>query len=175
MKSFITSVAFAAVVTLISSTAMAQAPSRAGYNLDPRITGYTFGPYTGGTQLYRRHAANHVEVLRHYAEQKTPIPADVAKEHATEIRRNLNKSFADLEKVSVELKDDKAAQALLSSIKAIHKNADEVCTMLETECLKNVVDGAKVADCCSDMVKQLEAATLLHDQLLKHLGTAAKK
>lgn len=175
MKSFITSVALATVVALASSTVMAQTPSRAGYNLNPKTMGYTFGPYTGGTQMYRQHAANHVEVLRHYAEQKTPIPADVAKEHATEIRRNLNKSFADLEKVSVDLKNDKAAQALLSSIKAIHKNADEVCTMLETECLKNVVEGAKVADCCSDMVKQLEAATLLHDQLLKHLGTAAKK
>lgn len=173
MKSIFTNLAFLAIVALGFSAASAQTPSRAGYNLNPKTLGYTFSSSAGNSQLHRQHAANHVEVLRHYAQQQTPIPADVAKEHVTEIRRNLDKSFAELEKVEGDLKNDKSAQSLLASIKAIHKNADEACTMLEAECVKQAIDGGKAVDCCTDMLKQLEAATVLHDQLLKHLGAHA--
>lgn len=170
MKTAFIGIVCLTVAALSYSSAVAQTPSRAGYNLNPKVLGYTFTPSVGGSQLYRQHAANHVEVLRHYAGQQVPIPADVAKEHVVEVRRNLDKSFAELEKIEGDLKNDKSAQSLLASIKAIHKNADEACKMLETECAKQAVEGAQVADCCTDMLKQLEAATVLHDQLLKHLG-----
>lgn len=154
-------------VALTSVTVNAQSGND-DFSAGRKITGSVYRPHTART--YQGHAINHAQVLRHYATTNATVPGDTAKEHATEVRKNLDKSFAELEKLDKDISKDKAAQALLAEIKAHHKKADAVCGTLETECLKQAADGKVVASCCTDMLKELEAAYVAHDKLLKHLG-----
>lgn len=151
------------------STASVNAQSGANdFSAGRKITGSVYRPYTART--YQGHAINHAQILQHYAKTNATIPGDTAKEHVTEVRRNLDKSFAELEKLDQDITKDKEAQTLLAEIKAHHKKADAHCGMLETECLKHTAEGTVVAKCCTDMLKELEAAYVAHDKLLKHLG-----
>lgn len=167
MRSIITAVALFAGFALVGSSAFGQTGAN-DFSAGRKITGSVYRPYTART--YQGHAINHAQILQHYATTNATIPGDTAKEHAGEVRKNLDKSFAELEKLDADITKDKAAQALLAEIKAHHKKADAHCGMLETECLKHTAEGTVVAKCCTDMLKELEAAYVAHDKLLKHLG-----
>ena len=167
MRFILCSLAVATILVVTDSTAQAQKamynPSAAG-----NMGGTRYRPYTART--YQSHAINHAQVLRTYGTTASTVPSDTAKEHAAAVRENLDKSFAELEKADGIVKDDAEAKALLAEIKAHHKKADEVCGTLEAECVKEAANGKVVADCCTDMIKELEAAFVAHDKLMKHLG-----
>lgn len=146
------------------NVAVAQSYKRA----DHKITGDAYRPYTART--YQRHAINHAQVLGHYGRTHTAVPVETAKEHATEIRRNLEATQKELAKLSPEIKDDKVALDLIAGIQAHHAKATEACDMLDAECAKPSPEGVTLAHCCTDMVKELQAADELHDKLMQHLG-----
>ena len=132
-----------------------------------KITGSVYRPQSART--YHGSTVRHAEVLQQYAQQHKTIPADTAKEHAGEIRRNLEASKKELAKLGPEIKSDAVATKLLTEIQGHHAKALEACHMLDTECAKHNPEGVVLSGCCGDMLKELKAADELHEKLLKHL------
>lgn len=132
-----------------------------------KITGSVYRPESA--RIYHSSTIRHAEVLQQYSAQHKAIPADTAKEHAGEIRRNLEASKKELAKLAPEIKGDAVATKLLTEIQAHHAKSLEVCHMLDTECAKHNPDGVVLSGCCGDMLKELKAADELHEKLLKHL------
>lgn len=159
------SILFATLAMLvIANVADAQSYKRA----DHKITGDAYRPYTART--YQRHAINHAQTLGHYGRTHTAVPVETAKEHATEIRRNLEATKKELAKLTPEIKDDKVALELLAGIQAHHAKATAACDILDAASAKPSPEGVTIANCCTDMVKELQAADELHDKLMQHLG-----
>ena len=159
------SLLFATLAMLvIANVADAQSYKRA----DHKITGDAYRPYTART--YQRHAINHAQTLGHYGRTHTAVPVETAKEHGTEIRRNLEAAKKEVAKLTPEVKDDKVALELLADIQAHHTKAIAACDMLDAACAKPSPAGVEIANCCADMVKELQAADELHDKLMQHLG-----
>jgi hypothetical protein len=129
-----------------------------------------YRPQTART--YQRHAINHAQTLRNYGQSNVTVPVETAKEHATEIRRNLNATQKELAKLAPEVKNDKVARELLTQIRSHHSKAAAACDMLDAVCAKASPEGVAIANCCTDMVTELQAADRLHDQLMQHLGVA---
>lgn len=143
-----------------------------------KITGSVYRPQT--YRSYHQGAIRHSQVVQQYAQQHKVVPLETAKEHAGEVRRNLESAKKELAKLAPEIKKDAVATKLLGEIQAHHAKALEVCHMLDTECAKHNPEGVVLSGCCGDMLKELKAADELHEKLLKHLkyeepGTAKSK
>jgi hypothetical protein len=159
--SFVLAFAFAALAA--SSVSAQQVDLSAGR----KISGSVYRPYSART--YSRHAINHAQALQYYGKNYATVPQDTAKEHAGEVRRNVDAFGKELAKLEAEYKDDAEATKLIADIRDHHKKAAEHCGMLEAECAKHNAAGGAIASCCDDMLKELRAADAAHDKLLKHL------
>ena len=118
---------------------------------------------------YYSNAIGHAEALESYANEKTGISPETAKEHVNGVRQYVNASSKELAKLEATTRSDKEAQALIAGIKTHQGHAMESCNMVESECVKQRIDGVVLASCCTNMSKELKAADALHDKLLKHL------
>lgn len=154
-------------VGLATATASAQSGSD-DFSAGRKITGSAYRPYSART--YSRHAINHGQVLQYYGKNYGTVPTETAKEHAVEVRRNVDAFGTELAKLETEYKSDAEAMKLIAEIRKHQKEALTHCGMLEAECAKHAPQGEKVATCCSDMLTHLRAADAAHDKLLKHLN-----
>lgn len=129
---------------------------------DRKITGEYFRPYSGST--YHRGAIMHAETLDYYGRRYTRLPAETAKEHVAEIRRNLNAAKKEFSKLEEEAKGNKKLETQLKAIQEHQAKAEEMCVKLE----KGTTEGKTVADCCQSIAKELKAAEAENEKL-KHL------
>ncbi|HVA49668.1 MAG TPA: hypothetical protein VNH11_25100 [Pirellulales bacterium] len=95
---------------------------------DRKITGQYFRPNTAST--YQRGAISHAEALDYYGRRYSQIPAETAKEHAAEIRRNLNAAKKEYAKLDKEAKGNKHVEAHLKAIQEHHAKAEEMCEIV---------------------------------------------
>jgi hypothetical protein len=165
MRSLVFIVAVSTFTVFAASSAFAQ---RAVYNADPAIAGNTYRPFSG--RAYSKHAINHAQILQHYATDRTSISADTAKEHAAEVRRNLDAFGKEIAKLPKEFEKDPDAAKLIAEIREHQAEALKHCGMLEEECAKHAAAGGTVMQCCTDMLKHMRAADQAHDKLMTHLG-----
>lgn len=166
MKTFI-AVSAVAWACLSQATAFGQ-----GYytRADEKARG-GYRPYT--VRSYSRQAYSHAQALQHYSKSDTAaIPKETVVEHVGEVRRGIDATKKELSKLEPTVKDDKTALDLITGIRAHLAKVSDHCSMLDAEYARSKIEGAKVASCCADMVKDLAAADKLHDQLLKHLKIA---
>lgn len=131
---------------------------------DRKITGEYFRPYSAST--YNQGAISHAETLDYYGRRYSQIPAETAKEHAAEIRRNLNASKKEYAKLEKEAKGNKQVQAHLKAIQEHQAKAEAMCDKLE----EAATDGKTIAACCQDISKELKAAEAENEKLKKTLG-----
>jgi len=160
-------------ITLAALAVSVQVADAQELNLraDRKITGQYYLPYSAKT--YSRHVINQAQVLPYYGKTYATVPAETAKAHAVEVRRNVDAFGKELAKMEVEYKNDPEAMKLISEIRLHHKEASEHCGMLEAECAKHAPQGGTVMSCCADMLKHLQAADTAHEKLLKYLKIPA--
>lgn len=133
---------------------------------DRKITGEYFRPYSAST--YNRGAISHAETLDYYGRRYSQIPAETAKEHAAEIRRNLNASKKEYAKLEKEAKGNKKVQEHLKTIQTHQAKAEAMCDELD----QAATDGKTIAACCQDISKELKAAEAENEKLKQTLGVA---
>jgi hypothetical protein len=131
---------------------------------DRKITGQYFRPNTAST--YHRGAISHAEALNYYGQRYSKIPAETAKEHTAEIRRNLNAAKKEFTKLEKEANGNKQVEIHLKAIQEHQAKAEEMCKTLEEE----ATDGKMIATCCQDITKELKAAETENAKLKKALG-----
>ena len=89
-----------------------------------------------------------------------------------EVRRNLDAANKEIAKATQDkaLTADPEVKKLLASIQDHHKKAGEMCDMADEHVVKGESDTAKVADCCTTMLHELESAEADFAKLMKKLG-----
>lgn len=123
----------------------------------------------GRVQTYQRHAQDRAQMLYQYAQPQAPVTKQEAKELVTGIKKDL----AEADKALAKLKADHAKEPEIVKqivlIEKHHAKAHEVCGMAEEHCLKEHGDHVAIADCCTDMWHELDAAQVETNKLLKML------
>lgn len=147
----------------LSQFALAEDPST---RADRKITGQYFRPHSAST--YHQGAISHAEALHYYGRRYNQIPADTAREHAGEIRRNLNTAKKEYGKLQKEAKDDKKLQEHLKAIEAHQMKAEAIIAKLE----KGATEGKSIAAWSKEIAKELKAAEAENEKLMKTLGVA---
>lgn len=165
-KSFQVCLVLLSCLTLTTNL-WAQGGGANDFSAGRKITGSVYRPQT--YRSYHQGATQHARVLQQYAQQHKTVPQDTAKEHAGQVRHNLEVSKKELAKLAPEVKGDAVAMKLIGEIQKHQAKALEACDMLDMECAKHHPEGVKLSGCCADMVEELKAADELHEKLLKHL------
>lgn len=173
MKSFVTALVACGLLAALPTTATAQIRGAAS-----KVRGQDYHFYTGST--YNRHAIDHSGVLNYYSSAEQPVPTDVAKQHSTAIRQNVESSRRSYSLLKKSTVDNKTAQQQLDTIEKHHKAALAAIDKLDACCAKDEAAHGEVGTCCADIHKELaaadEAATKLQKELkLEKLPAPAKK
>lgn len=140
-----------------------------------KIVGGGYNFYSGST--YNRHARDHARVLNYYGQAAQSIPKEIAQEHSTAVRNNLEASRRSYSQLRKTAPQNKAVQQHLDAIEKHHQAALAMCDKLDAECAKDSADHVTVANCCLDIDKSLRAAdqeaAKLHKQLQLEQPAAA--
>lgn len=123
----------------------------------------------GRVQTYQRHAQDRSQMLYHYTQPQSPV----SKQEAKELVGGIKKDLTEADKALAKLKADHAKEPdivkQIALIEKHHAKAHEVCGMAEEHCLKEHGDHVAIADCCSDMWHEIDAAQVETQKLLKML------
>ena len=117
----------------------------------------------------QRHAQEQAQTLYYYGRAPQPVQKHEAKELVDAVRKDLATANKALAALQAEYAKNKAAIELIDSIKKHHAKAEELCGMAEEACLKEPAESGEVADCCTDMYHEMEAARADTQKLLKLL------
>ena len=108
-------------------------------------------------------------MLYQYAQPQSPVTKQEAKELVTGIKKDLAEADKALEKLKADHAKEPEVVKLITLIEKHHARAHEVCGMAEEHCLKEHGDHVAIADCCTDMWTELDAAQVETKKLLKML------
>jgi hypothetical protein len=129
-------------------------------------------------QAYQHLAQQRAQTLYYYAQPQQPVanvPAPPpmtmvqAKELVTGIKKDLTASDAALAKIKAEHAKEPEVIKQIALIEKHHAKAHEVCGTAEEHCLKEHGDHVEIANCCSEMYHELDAAKAETTKLLKML------
>ncbi len=152
---------FALCFVLVSQVAFAQNEAGA------KIRGDAWNGHQ--VRTYQQHAQDRSQLLHQYAQPQTPV----TKQEAKELVGGIKKDLADADKALAKLKADHAKEPevvkQIALIEKHHAKAHEVCGMAEEHCLKEHGDHVAIANCCSDMWHEIDAAQVETQKLLKML------
>ncbi len=152
---------FALCFVLVSQVAFAQNDAGA------KIRGDAWNG--GRVQAYQQHAQDRSQMLYQYAQPQSPV----SKQEAKELVGGIKKDLAEADKALAKLKADHAKEPeivkQIALIEKHHAKAHEVCGMAEEHCLKEHGDHVAIADCCTDMWTEIDAAQVETKKLLKML------
>ena len=108
--------------------------------------------------------------LYQYAQTAPKVAPAVAKPASENIAKSVDGAKKDLGTVRKEATGDKAVLAKLDAIEKHLAAAMEHHKKMHEECCKDDADGEKTADCCSDMLTEIEKAQAEHRALLRLLN-----
>ena len=120
-------------------------------------------------QSYQQHAQDRSQMLYQYAQPLSPVTKAEAKELVTGIKKDLTAADKALAKLKADHAKEPEVVKLITLIEKHHAKAHEVCGMAEEHCLKEHGDHAAIADCCTDMWVEIDAAQVETSKLLKML------
>jgi hypothetical protein len=159
------SVLIAVAALVVGQVVVAQELSE---RADRKITGEYFRPHTASS--YQRSAVSHAETLNYYGQRYSQLPSETVKEHAGEIKRNLDAAKKEYSKLGKEAKGNKAVEQHLAKINEHQAKASELAGKLETS-----ASGKECAEHCAAIEKELKAAEAENDKLKKTLGLGPKE
>lgn len=163
MKS-VQKLAVAFVCTLVvSSLALAQGVRDAG----SKIRGEAIPGYAA--EMHQRNAQNRMQMLYYYSQAAQPLPKQEAKELVTGIKADITAADKALAQLKTQHAKEPEVVKLIDTIQKHHAKAQQVCGMAEEHCLKEHGDHVAIANCCTDMWHELDAAQAETQKLLKLL------
>lgn len=119
---------------------------------------------------YLQSANDGCQDLYQYTYTTPAVAPPVAKKASEDISKNVDAAKKDLGTVRKEAASDKAVLAKLDAIEKHLAAAMGHHKMMHEECCKDHVDAEKTADCCSDMITELEKAQAEHRALMRLLN-----
>lgn len=123
----------------------------------------------GRVQTYQQHAQDRSQMLYQYAQPQAPVTKQEAKELVTGIKKDLSEADKALAKLKADHAKEPEVVKQIALIEKHHAKAHEVCGMAEEHCLKEHGDHVAIADCCTDMWTEIDAAQVETKKLLKML------
>ena len=123
----------------------------------------------GRVQTYQQHAQDRSQMLYQYAQPQAPVTKQEAKELVTGIKKDLTEADKALAKLKADHAKEPEVVKQIALIEKHHAKAHEVCGMAEEHCLKEHSDHVAIADCCTDMWTEIDAAQVETKKLLKML------
>ena len=123
----------------------------------------------GRVQTYQQHAQDRSQMLYQYAQPQSPVTKHEAKELVGGIKKDLSEADKALAKLKADHAKEPEVVKQIALIEKHHAKAHEVCGMAEEHCLKEHGDHVAIADCCTDMWTEIDAAQIETKKLLKML------
>jgi uncharacterized protein HemY len=120
-------------------------------------------------QAYQRSARERAQIIYYYQQAEVKLPKAQLQEHVAAVKRDLSAADKALETLKTQHAKEPDVVKLISSIEAHHKKAHEHCGMAEELCKKEHGDHVGMADCCSEMWHELDAAQAETEKLMKAL------
>lgn len=127
-----------------------------------------YRPYS--TWSYQNSARTQAQALNAYGESCPQVPPATAKEHLTEIRRNLAAATEEITKVEKEPAKDADVHMHVDAIHKHYEAAAKLCDRMEKAIGEENVDCAEMCACCAGIDKELQAAEAEHQQMLDKIG-----
>lgn len=123
--------------------------------------------------VYQQTARINAQALNQYGKTCPDVSTATAKEHLSEIQRNVAAAQAEVKKLGEEIRSDAALKPHVESMEKHYANAMEQCRMMEKTVTKDGVETVKMCECCQNIDKELQAAQKEHRAMLKKLGIEA--
>ncbi len=126
--------------------------------------------YSRSAGQYMQSATDGCQGLYQYSYTAQPIAPPVAKRQSEDIGKSVAAATKEL---GVVRKEAEANKAILTKLDAIEKHltaAMDHHKMMHEVCCKDHVEGEKSADCCSDMITELEKAQAEQRALMRLLS-----
>ncbi len=123
----------------------------------------------GRVQTYQQHAQDRSQMLYQYAQPQSPVTKQEAKELVSGIKKDLTEADKALAKLKADHAKEPQVVKQIALIEKHHAKAHEICGMAEEHCLKEHGDHVAIADCCTDMWNEIDAAQVETKKLLKML------
>lgn len=154
-------------LVLADATAFAQRDAGAKFRGE---FGTDFWSSTRSAGRYLQSANDGCQDLYQYTNTTPAIVPSVAKKASEDISKNVDAAKKYLGAVRKEAAGDKAVVAKLDAIEKHLAAAMDHHKKMHEECCKDHVDAEKTADCCSDMITELEKAQAEHRALMRLLN-----
>lgn len=132
--------------------------------------GTGFWSSTRSAGRYLQSANEGCQDLYQYAQTAPKVAPAVAKPASEDIAKNVQAAKKDLGTVRKEATGDKAVLAKLDAIEKHLAAAMEHHKKMHEECCKDDANSETTAECCSDMLTEIEKAQAEHRALLRLLN-----
>jgi hypothetical protein len=167
------------VMCAIAGSALAQKPSSVNAALQARDrmlqSHRQSGSFSGGyrpfsTWSYHNSARTQARALNAYGQNCPQVPPATAKEHLTEIRKNVASATQELSKFTDEAAKQADVKEHVDAIKKHQEVATKLCDRMEKAIGEEKVDCAELCECCQGIDKELKAAEDEHRRLMDKIG-----
>lgn len=133
--------------------------------------GNGYRPYSAWT--YQSSAASHAQALSAYGDRCSELPPETAKEHITEVRRNVVAMKKEIAKLGPDVEKEADLKKSIDALQKTLTECEELCGHAESAVKEKGVDAKPFCAHCSSLTTKLEGAKKEHDGLLKKLGIPA--
>lgn len=130
--------------------------------------GNGYRPYSAWT--YQNAAATHARALSAYGEGCKQLPPETAKEHLSEVRRNVAAAKKEVAKLGPDVAKDAELKTMIDSLQKTLTECEELCGHAEGAVGDKEVQSKPFCAHCSSLTSKLEQAKKQHDELIQKLG-----
>jgi hypothetical protein len=127
-----------------------------------------YRPYSAWT--YQNTARNHAQALYTYGEECERVDPATAREHLTEIKRNVEMAQTELEKIGEEATTQGKLEERIAALRKRYEACAEACGMIETTIGEDGVEKEPLCSHCNSLKKELDGAEAEFKALMKELG-----
>ncbi len=121
-----------------------------------------------------QHARDYMSGLYDYTVRAERVAPAVAQSEVEAVTRNLQATRQNLTVVRETAPEDQAVKTSIDGIEQHLKRAIELHQTLHEECHRQEIDREATADCCNDLIRELDQAIAEHGALMRQLERAAR-
>lgn len=132
--------------------------------------------YWGNQRAARsiQHARDYTSGLHDYTIRAERIAPAIAQSEAEGVTHNLQATQQNLAVVRETAPDDQAVRDSIGKVEQHLKKAAELHQTLHEQCHRQEIDREATAECCNDLIKELDLAIAEHGALMRQLERAAR-
>lgn len=118
---------------------------------------------------HQTHARDYSQIIYQQGQLKEGLPMTETQEYVGAIKKSVLSANKALDKLAAAHPKDDVAKKHVDKIKKLHQAALAHCEMCDGECKKAEGSKTVIADCCTEMTKNLNEARAETEKLMKHL------